>query len=264
MIPQDLIPFSQYSAVEVTVIYVTVAASFIIRGAFGFGSNLPFVLVTTWIFGPHHAIVLSVVLAVFGQLQLAHQGVRTADWSVFRSIILGLLAGAAIGAAVFASLDADWLTLLMALLILVVLVMDRYGAFALLGDVLNLRSLAVALPLATLSGTVGSVSGGGGMYFLVAYIKLACGSAASVRGTSLMLSVVYQLGRFVALAVAGFVSLQVLVESVAMLPAVVAGTVAGTRFFRSLSDRRFFEAIQLVLVAGAAVLLVKGVARVLQ
>ena len=259
----DLIPFGDLSTLEVIVVFAVTFAGFFVRGAFGFGSNLPFVLVTTWILGPHRAIVLSVVVAVIAQLHLAPQGVRSADWPVVRPITAGLLIGTVIGTSLFAALSPQWLTVIMAVLILMILIMDRYGVFERIGSVIDLRAGRVALPLATLSGSVGSVSGGGGMYFLIAYLKLACRDALSLRGTNLMLSVFYQVGRLVALALVGYISAIVLVESVALLPAVFAGTLVGTRFFERGSEQRFYRGLQLVLLLAAAALLVKGVLRVL-
>jgi uncharacterized membrane protein YfcA len=260
----DLPVFPGLGIFAVALVFASAFVGFFIRGAFGFGSNLPFVLITTWVLGPHHAVVLSVVSAVFAQMHLAPQGVRTADWPVARPVIAGLLIGTVIGVAVFASLAPDWLTVVMASFIIAILLMERHGTFARIGQAIDLRSRRVAVPLATVSGTVGSVSGGGGLYFLIAYLKIACHGAAAVRGTNLMLSVFYQVGRFAALAVAGFVDLRVLLESVALLPAVFAGTWSGTRFYERGSEQRFFRGIQLVLLAAAAALLARGLAQVLR
>jgi len=262
-VPADLQPFAALGLPSIALVLAAAALGFFIRGAFGFGSNLPFVLITTWVLGPHHAVVLSVVSAAFAQIHLAPQGVRSADWAVARPVIVGLLLGTVAGVAMFAALAPQWLTIVMASLIIAILVMDRYGAFRRLGEVIDLRARRVAVPLAALSGTVGSVSGGGGLYFLVAYLKIACSGAAAVRGTNLMLSVFYQLGRLAALAVAGFVDAAILLESLVLLPAVFAGTWAGTRFFERGSEQRFFRGIQVVLMGAAAALLVRGVVSVL-
>jgi uncharacterized membrane protein YfcA len=263
MIPDDLIPFSRYELWQIAIIHGAVALGFFIRGAFGFGSNLPLVLITTWIVGPHHAIVLTLVISAFAQIHLAPQGVRTADWSVFRTLIVGFLLGSVGGVLVFATLNADWLTITMALLIVAILIMDYYNTFARLQQFMDLRSRRVAIPLATLSGLVGSVSGGGGLYLLVAYLKLACANARALRGTTMMLSVVFQMARFVALAVAGYISLNILIESLSVMPAMLAGAVAGKRLFDRLSEARFFRAIQAVLLLGAGLLLIKGLFQIL-
>jgi uncharacterized membrane protein YfcA len=263
MIPNDLLPFAQYTFWQIAIIHGAVAVGFFIRGAFGFGSNLPLVLIITWIVGPHHAIVLALVVSVFAQIHLAPQGVRSADWSVFRTLTFGLLLGTLSGVVLFASLKADWLTIIMAVLIVSILIMDRYNAFARLQAIIDLQAKRVAIPLATLSGVVGSVSGGGGLYLLVAYLKITCVDARSLRGTNMMLSVMFQMVRFVALGIAGYISLQVLVESISLVPMMLLGSVCGRRLFNRLSEARFFHAIQIILLFGAGLLLIKGISQVL-
>ena len=262
MLPNDLLTFSEYPIWQIAVIHTAVLLGFFIRGAFGFGSNLPLVLIVTWVLGPHHAIVLTLVVSAFAQIHLAPQGVRSADWSVFRTLILGLLIGSTLGVAVFSALRADSLTIVMGLLIVAIIVMDRYEAFAHLQKFVDLRAKRVAIPLATLSGMVGSVSGGGGLYLLVAYLKIACADTRSLRGTNMMLSVVFQMARFLALGIAGFISLEILIEGISLLPMMLLGAISGKGLFDRLSEAGFYSAIQLVLLLGASLLLIKGVLQI--
>jgi len=49
-------------------------AGFYIRGALGFGSNMPIVLLTTWVLGPHHAILLVALTSGIAQIHLLPRG----------------------------------------------------------------------------------------------------------------------------------------------------------------------------------------------
>lgn len=99
---------------------------FFVRGAFGFGSNIPIVLLTTSVLGPHHAIILAAVATCIAHIDLLPQGVRTADWQVSKPLIVGLLAGTAVGTWLLTLWTAEWLTVTMGLLIMTVVGMDRF------------------------------------------------------------------------------------------------------------------------------------------
>jgi uncharacterized membrane protein YfcA len=57
--------------------------------------------------------------------------------------------------------------------------------------------------------------------------------------------------------------LNILIESLSVMPAMLAGAVAGKRLFDRLSEARFFRAIQAVLLLGAGLLLIKGLFQIL-
>ena len=84
---------------------------FYIRGALGFGSNMPIVLLTTWVLGPHHAILLVALTSGIAQIHLLPQGFRHTDWPIARMLALGMMAGIVFGTWVFAEIEADWLVL---------------------------------------------------------------------------------------------------------------------------------------------------------
>ena len=260
-LPESALPFAGLSWPALALVGAAFFLGFFVRGAFGFGSNLPIVVLTTWVLGPHHAIVLTVLTALAAQVHLFPQGLKTADWGVARPLVAGLVAGTAAGTWLFAVLPPDWLTLIMGVLIVVIVSTDRLGLLQRLVTRVDLRSPTLSAGLATVSGAAGTVSGGGGMYFLVVYLKLACATPLSLRGTSLFLSGIFQGGRAAFVAIAGFVSLQLLLETLALMPVVLLGTWTGTRFFQRATASRFYAGLQLVLLAAAAALIVRGTAR---
>ena len=258
--------FSPFVGIPIWAIICVFLAHFLgffIRGAFGFGSNMPIVLLTAWLLEPHHAILLVVFTAATAQIHLFPQGFGTADWKVTKPLIIGMFLGTALGTWFFTILAAEWLLLLMGILITLVVAMDRFRLLEWMTRFVDLRARTITSSLALFSGTVGTVSGGGGLYFLVVYLKLACRTAESLRGTNLILSGFFILSRVLLLLPTGLITLQLLVEAALLLPAVFLGTWAGTRMFHKMEPRSFYGALQFLLLLAAIALMVRGVAKLI-
>ena len=256
-------PFADVPTWAIVFVFASHFIGFFIRGVFGFGSNMPIVLLTTWVLGPHHAILLVILTASIAQIHLFPQGLNAADWKVTRPLIVGILVGIGVGTWLFILLAADWLTLIMGLLISSIVLMDRLKLLERLASMVDLRSRTVTSSLAAISGAVGSISGGGGIYFLVAYLKFACATPETLRGTNLILSGIFITGRILLLAMAGLISLKLLIEAALLMPVVFLGTWAGTRFFHASSAERFYTALQLLLLCAAIALMGKGIFKIL-
>ncbi len=259
----DVNPFSQIPSWAIVCVFASHFLGFFIRGAFGFGSNMPIVLLTTWILSPHHAILLVILTACIAQIHLFPQGLNTVDWKVTRSLVIGQLIGIALGTWLFTMLASNWLTLVLGLLISSIVLMDRFKLMERLASLVDLRSSTITSSLAATSGAVGTVSGGGGIYFLVAYLKLACATPETLRGTNIVLSGFFIMGRILFIAIAGLFSLNLLVEAGLLVPVVFLGTWAGTRFFQTSTAERFYTSLQLVLVCASIALVGKGIYQVL-
>ncbi len=262
-LPADAVPFAGIAPWVIAFVFASHFLGFFIRGAFGFGSNMPIVLLTTWVLGPHHAILLVLLCTFVALLHLLPQGLKTADWEVARPLIAGTVVGITLGTWAFATLAADWLTLVMGLLITAVVAMDGLKLLPRLANVVDLRSRPVTSTLAVASSTVGSISGGGALYFLVIYLKLACTTPVALRGTNVMLSVVFVIWRILLVALYGFVSPQLLIEAALLVPVVFLGTWTGTRFFHASTPERFYVALQILLFVAALALIGKGIARII-
>lgn len=255
--------FEGFGAAAVAFVLLSHFIGFFIRGAFGFGSNMPIVLLTTWVLGPHHAILLVALSSGIVQIHLLPQGFRHTDWTIVRRLTIGLLVGIALGVWIFAELRADWLMLLLGLLIVAILVMDRLRLVERLQRVVDLRSRSVANALAAISGGVGTVSGGGGLYFLVVYLKLVCAGPTVLRSTNVFLSGAFMIVRLALLALAGLFTPELVLEAVLISPAVFLGSWAGTRAFHRTSPERFYHWLQLILMTAALALAVKGLLYIL-
>lgn len=246
---------------QIGFIAVAYFLGFFIRGAFGFGSNIPIVLLTTPILGPHHAIVLTAIASFIAQIDLLPQGLRTAEWKVSKPLIAGMLVGTAVGTWLLTLWKAEWLEISMGLLIMAIIGMERLQLMEYLGQRFDLRSRRITSTLAVTAGAVGTVSGGGGIYLLVPYLKLACRTPESFRGTNLVLSGFFLTGRALFLVMVGLVTLAIVAEALLLMPVIFLGTWVGTRFFRTVSPQRFWGALQALLICGALVLIGKGFAK---
>lgn len=242
-------------------IVVSYFFGFFVRGAFGFGSNIPIVLLTTPILGPHHAIVLTAVASFIAQIDLLPQGVRTADWQVAKPLIVGMLAGTAVGTWLLRLWRDERLEVSMGLLIVAIVGMERFRLLERLPERFDLRSRRTTSTLAVTAGAVGTV-GGGGIYLLVPYLKLAWRTPERFRGTNLVLSGLFLTARMLFFIIAGVVTLKIAVEDIVLVPVIFLGTWVRTHFFRTASPQRFWAALQGLLLCGALVLIGKGSAKI--
>ncbi len=258
-LPLDLVPFAGLSWWLIAGIGAVHFFGFFIRGAFGFGSNMPIVLLTAWLLAPHHAIVLAMLTAAVAQLHLLPQAGRAADWRVTGRVMPGLMAGIALGTWVFAELAAQSLTVVMGGLIVTIVALDRLRLIERAARRLPLRAPLVVTSLAAIGATAGTISGGGTIYFLVSYLKLVCATPASLRGTNIAVSGLFMIVRISAIGVTGFILPSLIVEAAILVPAVFLGTWCGTRAFERAAPDRFYKALQLLLLAAALALVAKGV-----
>ncbi|MGP1676597.1 MAG: TSUP family transporter [Burkholderiales bacterium] len=254
-------PFAGIAWWAVAIVFAAHAFGSFIRGAFGFGSNMPIVLITTFLLGPHHAILLALLTTIVAQVNLLPSGLKDAQWQVARPLMAGLIIGSVLGTWLFTILSANWLVLVLGILLSTIVLMDRFNIVPRLAAHIDLRSGRLASSFALVGGTIGGVSGGGAFYFLVVYLKYACATPAALRGTNVVLSVLVMCMRMIVVVLAGRVTLTLLAEGLLLAPLVVAATWFGAHVFRTSAPARFYAALQILLLAGAVVLIVKGIAR---
>ena len=253
------VPFQGLSLSAVVLVHVAYLAGFAIRGSFGFGSNLPAVLVTAWVLGPHHAVLLAALVAMMAQVQILPQGVHGAHWGRVVPVVVTMLFGTAVGVWLLTIIEADWLLLVLALLIAIMVVTDRLHLLEKVGRFIDVRSPRVAASVGTVSSMMSTLSGGGALYLLAPYLKLAAASPLEFRSTNVMIGGIAGLARVLMLSAAGLVTFELLLDAASLVPTITLGMWVGTRYFRAVSADRFFAALQWMLLLAAVLLAVKGV-----
>lgn len=262
-IPAELIPFQQLEAWQLAALVLIYGATATIRGALGFGAVAPAIVFSSIVLEPHHAVLLALVTAVWAQPQIIPFGVRHGDWRMARPLLAAGFLAIAAGVLVFKKLDPGWLTVCLGLAMFGIALMDRYSLLDRLATKVNLRHIGVALGLSTVSGLIAGVAGGGGMYLYSVYLKFACPSPTTMRGTSILIGSIFLIWRFLVAIFYGLISWRLVVESVVLVPVSLVGAWAGIRFFRKADAKRFYGAFQAVLMLGALALLWKGVVRII-
>lgn len=253
------LPFADLAFWQILLIVAAFAFGFFVRGAFGFGSNMPIILLVTWILGPHHAIVLVVLTSILPQLQLLPEGIKNADWKVTRSLLFGIVAGTVVGTLIFANVKSYVLSIVMGLVIIFLIISEKYKVMQAIDERIDLRGRPVVLFLSSISGFVGSVSGGGGVYFLVTYLKHVCPTPAVLRGTNITIGATLTTLRTIGITVVGFVTLKIAVEALVLVPVAVAATWAGKRSFSRAAPAAFYRWLQILLLGLALAIVIRGV-----
>lgn len=261
-LPSGITPFENLTVGAILLVALAHCGGCFIRGAFGFGSNMPIIVATTFIIGPHHAILLALMTTIIAQVHLLPSGFRTADWKITKSLILGMIVGTLFGTWVFTRLSGMALEIILGTLIVFIILMDTFKLVEKLIVNLDLRSRIITTGFSFVGGTMGGLSGAGAFYFLVVYLKHACRSPEALRGTNVMLSSITMFMRASALATAGLITPTLITEGLFLGLPILLSTWLGAHAFKLTSNQRFFFFLQLLLLAGAAALVLKGVSQI--
>ncbi|MEP3438791.1 MAG: sulfite exporter TauE/SafE family protein [Hoeflea sp.] len=256
----DAVPFAGMPGWTVAAVIGIYVFSFFVRGAAGFGSAMPAVLLSSWLMPAHHAVILALLAGLVSQAQFLAQGVRGADWVVARSVVFSLMISITAGVLLFERLDADWLLLLLGLICMALVTVVRPP---MVDRFVTVWGPGAGIVAGAISGFVGTVVGAGGMYLLVVYLRHVCTLPARLRATNIVVSAVFLAWRAFVAALAGLISLQFLSEVVLLVPAIVFGGWLGGRWFRSLDPVRFAQFLQVILSIASLGLVVRGGLRIL-
>ena len=232
--------------------------SYFIKGAFGFGSLTPAIMFGSWLIAPHHAVLLATLANAASQVQFVPEGLRHGDRALTLRVLPANFLGAVLGLAIFATIDPRLLSLALGLCLGLLVAAEMARVPERIGALVDLAGWKATTTMAALSGLISGVTGAGGLFFMVAIIKVAVPEPRAFRATTLLVSAVVVLFRTAILVGSGFVTPSLLVETLLLTPAILLGGWIGARFFRLLPARLFFAGIQALLLLGAAGLIWQG------
>ncbi len=254
-----LSPFEGLGAAQVAALFLIYFGSFFIRGAFGFGSVTPAILLGALIIPPHHAVLLSLVATLASQIQLLPEGIRDGDWRVARPLLLATLIFIVVGVYLFREIEGEWLILVLGIALGFTVIADIFNMIARLAVRANLRSPLLAFTLSGIAGLITGVTGGGALFFLSVYIRHVTPSPRAFRGTNLLLTALHNFWRFGVVAFAGLVTPTLILEGAILTPLTLVAACLGGRAMGRLSPERFYRAFQLLVLLAAATVIAKGI-----
>jgi uncharacterized membrane protein YfcA len=243
--------FQAVSPVGVVGLAAVYFVSYLIKGTVGLGGLTPAILFGTFILGPHHSILLALTTNVLTQSQFVPQGIRDGDWSIAKRIVIANFPCAAMGIWIFGRLEGSLLTLFLGVLLGSLVLIDQSDWLAKKSGEINFDSPTVLYGLAAATGLISGIVGGGGLFFLVFYLRYICRDPRTLRGTTLLLAAVLVVWRVSILILAGHIDEQIFVESVVLWPAALLGGFVGTKLFGRLSTKRFYQFFKIVLTLAA-------------
>lgn len=268
MLPQSLYdiagqPFEGVPALVVFAVALIYMLAFLLRSALGFGGLATAITFASWLLPAHHAVLLTTVAATIPQAEILREGVRDGDWHVARPVILALALSIGFGVWGFAHLSSDWFAPILGGMISIIVLLDvtrLLDRFALL---LNMRSPVVAFVLAFITGIIGGLSGAGGLLLLSVYLKQACRDHRSLRATGILIGGLLIIWRTLSVAVAGLLTMQLITESLILLPAIYLGVWLGRSHIKLEDPKRYYLLFQSVLLVSALGLTAEGLVRLL-
>ena len=257
------VPFAEISWGAIGTIGLIYFGSFFVRGAFGFGSGVPAILLASFIIPPHHAVLLLLMSSSVSHSQFIWHGVRYADWGVAKTILIFLIPGVLSGVWVFRELSSAWLTLVLGIIISCIVAISFTDVMNKFAQRVNIRSRWISGALATLAGCIAGSVGAGAMYLMAAYLRQACPTAEKLRATGFTLSTVTIVGRITAAAFAGLISPQLIAETLVLAPIVFTGGWMGAKFFRFLPGEHFDRVFRAFLLTVSIIVVGKGIVQVM-
>ncbi len=244
-------------------LFVAYFAAYLIKGVVGLGALTPVILFGSFIVRPHHSVLLALTANALSQVQFIPQAIRDGEWKIARKVIGANFAGAVVGIWIFGRLDEGWMTLALGAMLGLLSLLDQSNRASQLIGRIKLDSRFVILSLSGAAGLLSGVTGAGGLILLAFYLRHLCPDPRTLRGTMLMLGMLFVGWRALVLATNGFIDAQVLAEAALLLPVAVLGGWLGTRLYRVLLATRFYAFFRGVVLLSAVGLIHKGLRAVI-
>lgn len=256
-------PFHDWTAVAIVGVAAIYFVAFAGRGALGFGAIAPAVTLSSFLIPPHHAVLLAILTATVPQLQVLPEGIRHGDWHVARPAIIALLISIPFGVWAFAHIGSKAFSLVLGLIISLIVIMDAMRLLDRAAKTIDIRKPPIVFGLAAATGFMTGLAGAGGVMMLAVYLKHACRDYIALRATAALMGTILIFWRLLATIVAGLVDLQLVAESLLLIPVVYIGGWIGMHVFRRMGADRYYNIFQALLLISAIGLIIEGIAKIL-
>jgi uncharacterized membrane protein YfcA len=256
-------PFHDWTTVAIVGVAGIYFVAFAGRGALGFGAIAPAVTLSSFLIPPHHAVLLAILTATVPQLQVLPEGIRRGDWHVARPAIVGLLISIPFGVWAFAHIGSKAFSLILGFIISLIVIMDTVKLLDRVAKAVDIRKPTIVFGLAAATGLMTGLAGAGGVMMLAVYLKHACRDYIALRATAALMGTILIFWRLLATVVAGLIDLQLVAESLLLIPIVYIGGWMGMHFFRRMGADRYYNLFQGLLLISAVGLMIEGIIKLL-
>jgi len=215
-----------------------------VHGYSGFGGALLMVPTLSLFIEPVQAVAATTVSGLVGQIPVARQSMRIAEWKECRPFLLGAVVLMPIGAYVLATSETHVLRRLVGLSTLI-------AAGILLGGwaYRGVRNTTASALFGGLSGLINGATGQGGPMAVVYFI--AAPTTTELQRANIITVIAFQIAAIlVALSFAGILSLAIVVFGLALSIPFAAGMSTGNRLF-TIIPRQNYKRVCAVLVMAA-------------
>jgi uncharacterized membrane protein YfcA len=227
---------------NLTIALLGVFAASILRGFTGFGFGLASVPILSLALSPTQVVPLVVVLQVLvGALGLK-DAVRQCDWRAVTMLFPGTILGVPLGLLILTELHPNLVRLVIGAVILVSVVLIHRGA-RLPSNPSRLLSATVGL----VSGIINGLASMGGPPVVV-YLLAIGHSTARLRATTIVYFMLSALVTAIPMAYRGLITRDILIWSIASVPALFVGSRLGTWAFHRARPAHHKATALLVLI----------------
>lgn len=253
-----VVPFDGLSAWQIGALGLIYFAAFFVKGVFGFGAVPLLIVAGSFVVEPHHAVVLAAVTNLVTHLQYIPEGWRSGQRALVGRLIVYLIPSIAVGVVVFAQLGGGSLSILAGIIIMGSILADAFRLLDPLAPMVRRRARIVGPAFGVVSGLISGIVGAGSIAFVGLYVRMFAPDRQGFRATIILIVAVTMVWRTAVLAMTGMITGALLAETLILLPGSVLSGALGARLTRRISDRGFFTAYRVVLCAGAALMIWRG------
>ena len=224
--------------------------AYLVRGICGFGSGLIAIPVLSLMLPLTVAVPLVVIL---DYLASAGQGVslrQSIQWGEISRLIVPALIGVSVGLLIFHNADADLLPRFLGGFIFL------YALYALWGPKIPRVSSWWAVPAAVSGGTIGTLFGTGGPFY-VSYLKARQLDKTAFRATFACIFLLDGTARVTGYLGTAVIDIQLLVLLAMSLPVMILGMYLGGKIHTNLSAEVFTRGISILLLASGTSLMLR-------